>query len=458
MNAESLKASELVTLVVRNCDLEGTTGIGGNSRVLLELNQAQVWLGQKLVRVRRYWNTVTTQPMSPSGGRLALPDDFYWERRLLRRVSTTPERWEQVSVVHAEEAEGYPNTGNERQTWTVREGFFIYEGPTSVDSEVYKLDYLPRLQKLEHDDDVPTLPAVYHHLIATRASFTLLRALGHVERAGLFLQEIQDWEKEIQVEEITLDALRAKELPPKGLVLGTLGWIREEVRKNVGTVAGKGADFWSPARVDPEIDRAIAWYQLKILKVDENQWSASFRAEPVSNRIQLPKDFLRLRGGRRLSGDNHDQPTTMVFRTLSSALRYGMPIGPLYESENAYPFDTEQWVLDRGGLKAVWPTTLSGTYEIFYNFRVTLPQNDNDKPDVREEALECLVQRAAGNCARIAGDKENAMFFWAAADKALEDLVDLYDLADLPAVKQSEDVVGFEDMQVGGWENVGDLY
>ncbi len=453
---EELTLDDLRKRARRHLNIRDTdTGQWSDARLTQEANAAQIWLGQKLLDFHRYWDPVTSDDLTPSAqNRIAAPEDFFWEKRLYKVENG--QKIEECRIVRSEEEEGWQNlTAEDRETWFFLNKGFEYRGTQTVTSNTYVLEYIPALANLSEPGDVSVLPAQYHFVIALKMACVMARDTSELEKYAALKAELDDWMGIVENERQALQDLRLRERQPKVHKIGTLAWIREEVRRALAQTS-KTIDYWTNMRVDPEINKAVIWLQLELMKLDEGFFIArKTRLTPTNNVIKLPGDMLRFRALLRMVGTT-PVPQHVAVVPLTDAYRNTITSGPVYQSENAYPALYETWSIEDDNLIANSSKDLTGVYDLVYNYRLPELMSDEEKTPLPIEHLDLLVNRAVGNLALMAKELDVAAAQYQKAETQLVEVNErIAEQRVFNKMRQVSDVIGLEEDPMTGWGSGG---
>jgi len=398
--AEQIQTSDMVILVRRRLGVgDTTTGDYSSARVISALNLAQAWARRKLFRYKLYWLSRKTDPiiLTATDTRIYFPDDFWWERRLLKRVQASPEKLEVCGVSRPENVEGYPNLGDGREWWTVQDGYFAYEGqPEMFEGGTYILDYYWLTKDLvDSVGDLCELPAESHQYVVLRAAYLLGRDAGMFDRVKVLQEELAEWESDLEIESGRLLSLRPQILQPKKIRFGSLGWAMDRVQQTfMSRSTSKTPDFWTEARIRPEIQNAVWWFQLEAIRFFQDLYTQRVTQVPNENVFPLPSNFIREKQFYRIVNNTAGSRVPVDIVPLSEARVSGISALGYATYPSSFAAPKETWSINGRALVANTEYTLSESYELVYSALLEEMEHSDDSIQVPTEHLEIVTDRA----------------------------------------------------------------
>lgn len=201
----------------------------------------------------------------------------------------------------------------------------------------------------------------------------------------------------------------------------TLAQLRERVQRRLLTANSGQVDHWLDERIRDALNDGQQEIANELQRAFETRYflKREENLTPVQNKITLPADFRRLVTFDKLIGVVGEwAPVRLVSPARHAEFRY---VTFPSTTGQTYPV-VEAWSISGDHIIAHGSATVSGTYRIWYVYRVPDLQADTDVSDIPGEYHDTMVFYAASLCASDAGMKERAIDMMARYDRKIGEM------------------------------------
>ncbi len=201
----------------------------------------------------------------------------------------------------------------------------------------------------------------------------------------------------------------------------TLAKLRERVQRRLLTANSGQVDHWSDDRIRDALNDGQQEIANELQRAFETRYFLK-REENLTvtaNKIQLPDDFRRLVTFDKLIGVAGEwSPVRIVSPARHAEYRY---ISFPRTTGQVYPLE-ETWSIAGDKLVSHGSAAVTGTYRIWYIYRVPDLQQDEDISAIPPEYHDAMVFYAASLMASDAGMKERAADMMARYDRKIMEM------------------------------------